>query len=201
MLRIRHLSFCFSLGLLCFTQYFGLPSHWITSAVCIQKHLVSRRRQSIWNRFIDSVFPLQGWRIRMRCSALVLSLLRHSERSHLEHWRTVCNSCLFRGFRLHFPKCSDLQTIKALAISCFFFFFQTIFVHSLWTEYTCIGQHVVLILDSLSCIWTCFCLLKLKCRGKKVRFAERKRSPVNIRWFKTLYKLWMQEAVKPPIKN
>lgn len=51
----------------------------------------------------------------------------------------------------------------------------------------CIGKYyVVLTLDSLSYIWTCFCLLKLKCRGKKVRFAERKRSLVNIRLFKTL---------------
>lgn len=56
----------------------------------------------------------------MRYSALALCLLRHSKSSHLEHWRADCNLSIFRGFNLHFPKCSDLQTVKALEMSCFF---------------------------------------------------------------------------------
>lgn len=129
----------------------------------------------------------------MGCSVLVLPLLRHSKSSHLEHWRTVCTSSIFRGFSLHFPECSDHQTIKALGMSWFFpNYFCSLTLNRI---YTCIEQHVVLALDSLSYIWTCFCSLKLKCRGKKVRFAERKRSLVNIRWFKTFYKSWMQEAI------
>lgn len=150
---------------------------WVISAVCPQKHFVSRSKQSIEKRFVRSVSPLQAWRIRMRYSALVLSFLRHSQSSHLEHWRAVCNSSVFRGFSLHFPECSDLQTIEALEMS---WFFSKLFLLTplTWNRiYTCIGPYcVVLTLDSLSYIWTCL-FAEVEMQRQKGEVRREKKEP------------------------
>lgn len=113
----------------------------------------------------------------MRYSALVLSFLRHSQSSHLEHWRTVCNSSVFRGFGLHFPECSDLQTIKALEMS---WFFSKLFLLTplTWNRiYTCIGPYcVVLTLDSLSYIWTCL-FAEVEMQRQKGEVRREKKEP------------------------